>query len=128
MKKLLFILLLLPMAAFADCSVNWTAPTENVDGSPLIDLTSYNLTINSTGTTPQVISIPGTETSHLVALADTGLNPYAIHMTALNSGNLESDPSPEILIQVTNGNCVVLGASRPGSPIDLNISINITIN
>jgi hypothetical protein len=79
--------------------VSWTAPTENIDGSPLTDLASYRVHYGPVPTCPgmavsQVVSpTPSPESDQVVSLRLTGLTTgalYYVSVTAVNTSGVES--------------------------------------
>ena len=76
-------------------TLSWTPPTENTDGSPLTDLTSYNLYFGTqSGTYPQTVNIgnPGVSTFVLDTLTE---GTWFFVLTAVKSTGVESDVSNE---------------------------------
>jgi hypothetical protein len=96
MKKLLYLLLLLPSIAIAgSVTLDWTAPTLNDDGTPLTDLAGYKLYYGTaTGDYPNVIDIA--DPSALSYVVDS-LPPgdYFFVATAYNTALVESIYSNE---------------------------------
>ena len=80
-------------AGSASVTLIWTPPTENTDGSPLLDLAGYRILYGtSPGNYPLAIDVnnPGLSTYVIVdLLPDT----YYFVMTAVNSNGVESSPS-----------------------------------
>jgi hypothetical protein len=77
--------------------VSWLPPTENTDGSPLLDLAGYKIyygTSSGSYTSNVNVSSPGT-TSYL--LEDLGSSDWYFAMTAYNSMGVESSYSPEVI-------------------------------
>jgi len=85
-----------PAAGASSVSLNWQAPTENSDGTPLTDLKGYKIhygtqSQNYTG----AISVDNpTLTTYLVSSLPAGKYYFAV--TAFNSQGIESSPSDEI--------------------------------
>jgi len=78
----------------SDGRIEWQAPTENVDGTPLTDLAGYNVhwgaaSRNYTNSTP----VAGSETEWQATLS-SGFYYFAV--TALNAGGEESSQSNEV--------------------------------
>ena len=79
--------------ATGSATLSWTAPTQNVDGSPLSDLAGYNIYYGlSEGQYDNVVSVdnPGLTTFVVENLAP---NTYFFVATAVNSSGVESDRS-----------------------------------
>jgi len=76
-------------------TVNWQAPTENVDGSPVTDLSGFNIyygTQSQNYTSKVQVDNPGLAT-YVVDSLPSGT--YYFVVTAYNSQGAESDYSPE---------------------------------
>lgn len=77
--------------------VSWTPPTQNTDGSPLTDLTSYRVEWGSCGpngafgTLQSSITVGATITSTWIY--PTGLNPVCVRAYAINAQKMVSAPS-----------------------------------
>jgi hypothetical protein len=81
-------------------SLAWTPPTQNDDGSTLVDLSGYKIHY---GDTPQSYS-------EMITVSNAGLTRYVIDampsgkhyiaMTAVNASGAESDYSPEVSVTV----------------------------
>jgi len=114
----LALLLALASPAWAgELEASWTAPTTNVDGSPLTDLASYRvywflypnapcpgtqfLVVPASSSAPA----PGTRVSKTLAGLTQGLT-YNVQVTAVDAEGLESACSP-----------VATAAARPDPPI-----------
>jgi len=77
-------------------TLSWTAPTENADGSPLVDLSGYKIRY---GTSPG-------DYTETVTLSNAGLNRYVVDnlttgtyyftISAYNSAGTESQLSGEL--------------------------------
>lgn len=79
-------------------SLAWYAPTEHIDGSPLIDLSGYRLYVGSSQRTyTQVFDIGNTSTYTLSNLA---AGTYYIAVTVYTSTGAESDYSNEIFTTI----------------------------
>ena len=93
--------LLLSASCSWGCQLTWTAPTTNVDGSPLTNLESYTLYFQPAGSsTPQVeatVKAPATS-----ATVNGACKRGAYTVTAVNSYGLESDPSNEVVVTKPN--------------------------
>ena len=102
MKKLIFLLCLLPMFAWAgDATLSWTAPTQNTDGSALTDLAGYKIYAGLVqggpyGDVSITINNPTTTTFVVPGLAEG--TTYFFVTTAFNSASpvQESDFSNEV--------------------------------
>ena len=82
-------------AALGNVTLNWVAPTQNSDGSPLMDLAGYKIYYGTSSRTyDHEISIdnPGTTTYVVDNLVP---NTYYFAATSLNSSGIESDYSGE---------------------------------
>ena len=77
-------------------SLNWVAPTENVDGSTLTDLAGYRIYWGTTSRNyTGMVDVPDTQTtSHTLDLAS---GDYYVAMTALDQEGNESTYSNEVL-------------------------------
>ncbi len=76
-------------------TVNWQAPTENVDGSPVTDLSGFNIyygTQTQNYTSKVQVDNPGLATYVIDSLP---AGTYYFVVTAFNSQGAESDYSPE---------------------------------
>ena len=91
----LFLLLLSAPAYAGVMTVSWSPPTENTDGTPLIDLAGYKLyygTASGDYTTTIDIGSPGVSTW---LIADLAAATYYVVATAYNIAGIESDYSNE---------------------------------
>ncbi len=82
-------------AALGSVSLSWNAPTQNADGSPLVDLAGYKIYYGRiSGTYDHEIRINGAGTTMYVV---ENLTPdtYFFAATSFNSANVESDYSGE---------------------------------
>jgi predicted phage tail protein len=85
-----------PPTASTGVTINWTPPTENIDGTPLTDLAGYDIHY---GTTPQdytntiTVSNPGIAT-YVVDNLSPGTYYFAV--TAVNSHGAESPMSTAV--------------------------------
>ena len=128
--KCLALLLLLPGLAFGATidKIDWIAPTQNVDGSPLTDLSSYNVYIGS-ATRTYITTIP-----ILDPLATSALNlsfslvgvlngdQVFVAMTAVDSAGNESVFSNEVVKTVSVINIA------PNAPAIITITISIGVD
>ena len=146
MKKLLaYLLLFFAWPAFAACPdplppltacVEWQAPTENTDGTPITDLAGFKLYYD---TQPITAPIPGNEidipdplateltevTTNLNLIAPPGGGNVDVYFRMLaydDSGN-ESILSNEIVESVSFPDNQI-----PGAPTILRVLININVN
>ena len=100
MKRLIFLLCLLPMFAWAgEATLTWTAPTQNTDGTPLTDLAGFKLYMGQApgGPYPVSVDIPDPlATTFTVPNLTDGATYYFVS-TAYNSAAVvqESDFSNE---------------------------------
>lgn len=70
-------------------TLTWVAPTQNTDGSPLTDLTSYNVYEGPTSPPGKIIASPAAGvTSYTATALPAGTNYFAV--TAVNSKQQES--------------------------------------
>ena len=100
-------LALLGSVALADpadtCTITWTAPTTNKDGSPLTDLASYRLYRDGT---KQGSDIAAPVTS---VVTTTACLPGTYTVTAVNAVGVESAPSSPFVV------------FTPGAPTSLGV-------
>jgi len=117
MIKYFLFLFLFSSAVFADCTYTVTAPTANTDGSALIDLTSYSLTVSdANGVVVDTASFPATSNVHIRAVPGADpLMAYTASWAAVNSGGLESAPV-NVIFQVSPTGCPMLGTAIPNVP------------
>lgn len=83
--------------ALGSTTLEWQAPTENTDGTPLTDLSGYRIYYGT----------DSNQLSNVIELENPGLTTYVVDqlsasvwyfsMTALNSRGLESDPSAQLM-------------------------------
>jgi hypothetical protein len=89
-----------PTASSGAVTLNWTAPTENTDGSPLTDLSGYDIhygTKSGDYTQSITVSNPGLAT-YVVDNLTPGT--YYFSVSAVNSEGTESPLSSEIKTKV----------------------------
>lgn len=116
-------------AKAAETTLNWQAPTQNVDGTPLTDLDGYLVYFGpaSRNYRGNVSIDDPTATSATVSFAadwlQLGDNEIFISMTALDSRGNESAYSNEIRRTVT-----VIDDVAPGAPIIITVTIEIGID
>ena len=101
MKRLIFLLCLLPMFAWAgEATLTWTAPTQNTDGSPLTDLAGFKIYVGTTqgGPYPVSVDIPDPLATTFTVPNLTEGTTYYFVSTAYNSAATvqESDFSNEV--------------------------------
>jgi len=85
-----------PTANSAAVTINWTPPTENTDGSPLTNLSGYDIHYGtSSGNYTQSVSVsnPGIATYVVDNLAP---GTYFFTVNSVNSAGTESPLSPEV--------------------------------
>lgn len=83
----------------ASLTVEWNAPTENQDGSPLTDLSGYRIYFGAaSGKYGAPIDVPGGMTSFVVENITPGT--YYLAMTSVNSQGMESDKTDEITFEI----------------------------
>ena len=90
----------LPTASSGAVTINWTAPTENTDGSPLTDLSGYDIHYGTkSGNYTQSVSVsnPGIAT-YVVDNLTPGT--YYFSVSAVNSAGTESPLSSEVTATV----------------------------
>lgn len=77
-------------------TLSWAAPTQRIDGTPLVDLSGYKVFVGQTpGNYPRVINIAGaSNTRYTVTGLSTGTWYFSI--SAYDAVGLESDKSPEV--------------------------------
>lgn len=83
-------------AASKGVTVAWTAPTENTDGSPLVNLAGYRIHY---GTNPSELSnMIEIDNAEMSSYTITSLSPgiWYFAVTALNSDSIESDFSAKV--------------------------------
>jgi len=85
-----------PTASSAAVTINWTPPTENVDGTPLTNLAGYNIHYGTTsGNYTQTIAVsnPGIASYVVQSLAP---GTYYFVVAAVNSSGTESPLSSQV--------------------------------
>jgi len=90
----------LPTASSGAVTLNWTAPTENTDGTPLTDLSGYDIHYGTkSGNYTQSVSVsnPGIAT-YVVDNLTPGT--YYFSVSAVNSAGTESPLSSEVTATV----------------------------
>lgn len=79
-------------------TLNWQAPSENVDGSPVSGINAYNIHYGSTnGQYDRVAGVSGAATSHTFQLP---VGDYYFAMTAVDAEGDESGLSNEVMLTV----------------------------
>ena len=78
-------------------TLNWTPPTQNIDGSPITNLAGYKVMYgSSSGQYPQALSVPvATMTSIAIEALEAGRTWY-FTVKAVNTSGVESDFSNEV--------------------------------
>ena len=84
------------VSTLGEVSISWVAPSENVDGTPLVDLQSYRIYVGEESRNyGQVIDVTNANsTSHAFTVPS---GEYYVTMTALDTGGNESAFANEIL-------------------------------
>lgn len=84
------------VVASGKATVSWTAPQTNTDGSALTDLVGFKLYyMQLNWTQPQVVNIDGPDRlSYTLGGLSSGV--YLFSVSAFNSMNVESEPSPSV--------------------------------
>jgi hypothetical protein len=81
-------------------TISWTAPTQNEDGSALTDLAGYRIYYGtSAGNLNEVIELNSAGITSYV-IEDLVPGTYFLAMTSFNSGDLESQRTPEITFEL----------------------------
>jgi hypothetical protein len=89
-----------PTATSGAVTLNWTAPTENTNGSPLTNLAGYNIHYGTaSGDYSQTVSVsnPGLAT---YVVDNLGPGTYYFSVGAVSSSGAESPLSPEVTTTV----------------------------
>ena len=87
------------VSALGEISISWVAPTENVDGTPLTDLTSYRI-YYGTESRAYSSSIEITNASATSHSFNAASGDYFVTMTALDGEGNESAYANEIVRSV----------------------------
>ena len=87
---------MLTVSVVSAVSLNWQAPTENVDGSSLTDLAGYRIYYGS-GSRDYSDMIDVTNASAVTETLDLVSGDYYVAMTALDQDGNESAYSNEVL-------------------------------
>ena len=90
----------LPTASSGAITLNWTAPTENTDGTPLTDLSGYDIHYGTkSGNYTQSVSVSNAGIATYVV---DNLTPgtYYFSVSAVNSAGTESPLSSEVTATV----------------------------
>jgi hypothetical protein len=98
--------------ADAVTSLTWIPPTQNIDGSPLTDLSTYRVKRRASSTTGAYIllaTVPAPASSYTDNATLEGVNCYVV--TAVDLTGNESDPS--------NQACKTIDTLRPDAPSGL---------
>lgn len=102
----------------ADLLVQWTMPTNNIDGSPLTDLAGAKIYYGTSSSNyTQVIDV-GLTNSCIVTGLTAGVT-YFINGTAFNTAGLESDFCQEVPKKA---------ATKPAGIGGLTVNVNMTVN
>lgn len=81
-------------------TLSWYPPTQNQDGSPLLDLAGYNIYIGRESSVYQQniqIDNPGL-TTYVIENLSAGT--YYVTATAINSSGIESEFSGEVIVNI----------------------------
>lgn len=116
-------------AAQINGPINWQAPTQNVDGSPLTDLDGYRMYFglasrNYTDSVPIPDETQTSISNVTVALPFPGLGEHTVFvaMTAYDAEGNESAYSNEVTFRV-----LIVDGVAPNAPVLLQLDIGITI-
>ena len=83
-----------PVSNSPSLTLNWQAPSENVDGSPISGISGYRVYYGqSTGQYDSTEDVPGNVTSHTIELP---VGQYFLVMTAIDIEGDESSYSNEV--------------------------------
>ena len=114
---LLFIFVIPVFAGTSNVTLQWDAPTTNVDGTPLTDLAGYKVYYgNESGNYTNNIDVNNITTYEITNLAD---GTYYFAVTAYDTSGNESDYSNEV-----NKTLDATSPSVPGGCTIINITIN----
>jgi hypothetical protein len=90
-------------SATGSVTLSWTPPTENEDGSPLMDLAGYRIYWqNALGTETRTIKIDNPGLS-MIVIDDLAAGTYEFAMTSFNADGIESSRSNTITRVVKDG-------------------------
>lgn len=103
------------MARINPVQISWSAPTENTDGTPVVEALSYRLAVDGA----DFLDFPGTlnqdgrysEATEFMSLPEGVVLNLTLRAFYVNEPNLISDPSNAIEI--------ILGVSNPNPPFGL---------
>lgn len=109
---LVAVLVGLPQLFARDISLEWDAPTENEDGSPLTDLANFKVYYNETDSGAFEFIATTTATTYTDVNRTDGSHCY--YVTAVDDTGNESLPSNTV--------CTVVDTLRPGSPTNLRVN------
>lgn len=100
-------------------TLNWVAPATNLDGTPFTDLTGYYVWQGPSASALVTISGPTMLPPATSSFVVTGLSPgtYVFAVTAVNSKNAQSDPSPATFTDVKQ--------TKPGQVI---VTVTLTVH
>lgn len=105
-------------------AITWTAPTQNVDGTVLTNLASYNLYRGASPTTLIVLkNMPAAMTSYTDATLTVGTWFYAV--SAVNATGQESAQTGPVSVVMTQAPAVTPAA--PGAPGGLSVTVTVTV-
>lgn len=113
----------------AEININWQAPTQNVDGSPLTDLAGYKLYIGEDSRDYSIVeSIQDAEATSAtltvpIPWLTMGDNTVYLAMTALDAEGNESVYSNEVTRVLTFTDDIA-----PGAPVIITITIEIGVD
>lgn len=123
------IISLLPMQAkAADVSINWQAPTENIDGTPLTDLAAFKVYIGTESRNyTQTISINDpsrtSATATITLPVNPGENTFYIAMTAIDDDGNESGYSNEITRVIS-----AVDDIAPMPPVIITVTVTVDVD
>lgn len=105
-----------PTVPSGTLTLQWNAPTQNTDGTPLTNISAYNIYQGPSATTlVKVSSVTGQSLSYTTPPVAVGTYYFAV--TAIDSSGTESDPSATV-----SG---TLNTVTPGKPTNVTVTVNI---
>lgn len=97
--------------------VTWSAPTTNVDGSSLTDLTSYNIYMGASASNMSAIGHTKAGTTSFTT-QPLGVGTYYFTVSAVNSSGVESDKTGPVSTVIS------APAKTPNAPTNLKVIVN----